>query len=210
MAEGAALFRPAIIPCMVFWLCLSLIVVPSYATADTRRLLTQSEIKSDVSKLQEMKLHTGQNDEYFAGIDQQGYITVDYMDFGMPGSHNLYLITTDDEDDNLQSVIIPTGENQDEVLDDAPFDGELIQKSVRFSNGLFKGAPATLLYISTLESSALSNPDGAKARISVQILRSVDGDFPPFQFQQVSTFVTSETFYIANDALKSALSVPSP
>jgi hypothetical protein len=129
------------------------------------------------------------------------------MEYGTTGSHDLFIITTDTDDQS--SLIIPTGINEDETIDDAPVDGELVQKSVRFFNGKFKGSPATFLFVSTLNAHS-SHSVGVQANFSVQLLQANQESPPPFEFIKISDFETTERFFNANDALKSELNIPLP
>jgi len=170
---------------------------------------TQNQIKNIVQSLTEIKLHSGINNVELKGISMQGQITVAYMQYGSTGSHNLFLITVQDDDYDSPGTwfIIPTGNNEDETVDDAPNDGEITNKSFRLFNASIQGQPETLLMISSINGDPMENP--ASATISVQELRST-GDFPPFEFRPVLEFKTSQTYVNADVALLRELGVPKP
>jgi len=182
----------------------------------SNQVYTQISLKAHLHDLTPIPLHRGVNSTYFKGIDQSGRITVAYLQSGSTGGHNLFVVTTGDPDDVDDGpdddptgnwLIIPIGNTQDETIDDAPLDGELTGRSVRFFNALIGNTPETLLFISNIDGDPLAAP--APASISVQELEPIQ-DEPPFWFKPILEFKTVATYQNADSALLKELNIPCP
>jgi len=171
---------------------------------------TPAFIKANLHNLKALTFHSGVNKVYFSGIDATGKITVDYMQFDSTGSHDVFTVTLvpdgySDDDPNAPWLIVPIGNNESETIDDAPFDGELVQKTVRFFNGLLGSKKETFLFVASLNNATPGTK--TKAKISVQILKSEEEN-PPYIFQPILEFQTQKEYVNADDALFGELGIP--
>jgi hypothetical protein len=181
----------------------------------THRVYTETGLKAVLHDLTPISLRPGMNNVYFKGIDESGRITVAYMQSSSTGGHNMFIVTTGDPDDvdggnadpTENWLLVPIGTNKDETIDDAPQDGELTGKSVRFFNATIGNTPETLLISSNIDGDTMVAP--AHASISVQELEQVR-DEPPFWFIPILEFKTMATYYNADSALLKELNIPLP
>lgn len=99
------------------------------------------------------------------------------------------------------------------VIEDAPFDGERVLGSVRFAQGLVDGLPASLLLqavLSDLPNGVLA--DHATAIVRIYLLEATGGDpgDSPLEFRPISRVTTTKRYCNAELALSQVLSVPLP
>ncbi len=177
--------------------------------APENQSFTESSLKANLSGLKELIFHPGINNVFFSGIGKEGQVTVAYTEYDSIGSHFVYLVTI--KDDNTDSddpswLTVPIGDDGDETIDNAPLDGELVRKSVRFFNGLIGDQAQTLLIISSIES--LPEKPGV-ATIAVEELANLH-DEPPYQFVPILKFKTTSLYSNANNAIWRELGIPLP
>jgi hypothetical protein len=185
-------------------LAITLTTLPQTALAQDK--LTPANLTAQLHGLKKLSFHPGDNDVHFDGIDADGRITVGYMQFGTTGSHDVFIVTM--QADSGSWLIVPIGNNEDETIDDAPFDGELVEKTVRFFNGFLGSTPETFLFIAGKDYKHRTATGGTPVNISVEILKP--DDEPPFSFQPILEYRTAKTYDDANEALFSELKIPKP
>lgn len=175
-------------------------------TAHAQAKLTVAELQAQLNGLHKLSFHPGDNDVHFDGINAEGRTTVDYMQYGTTGSHDVFIVTI--QADNGSWLIVPIGNSEDESIDDAPFDGELVEKTVKFFNGFLGSTPETFLFIAAKDYKHKTATGGTPFNISVQILKP--DDQTPFSFKPILEYRTAKTYDDANEALFSELKIPKP
>ncbi len=183
-----------------------LVLWPVSGQAQDIRHYTQSELTADIGDLHELIFHPGVNNVNFAGIGLEGQITVAYWPADSTGAHCLYLVTIMDQTATTSPSwqIVTIGNGGEETIDDAPNDGEMIGKTVRFFNAKLSGRTVTLLLTSQIDGDPMESP--ASATISVQELRSM-ADNPPYIFEPILEFETKQKYVNADAALSAELGI---
>ena len=197
-AVGCATLHPSYDFLFFAFFLVAFFPIPVFAQCASARNLSAQELKGSLKELKQIVLQNGSNNVYFAGINNNGQIYDGYVNYGGTGSHNLFLITI--QDDNSNWEIVPIGNNEDEAIDNAPFNGELIYKRVAFFNGFLEKKPETFLFISYLNGSPYDNKNGSTATIIVDTLDATN-DFPPYEFRTKCKFTTTSRFFDADTPL---------
>ena len=111
------------------------------------------------------------------------------------------------------TLVNPQSKMLQDVIGDAPFDGERVLGAVRFARGMVNGHLATLLLQTELNeapSGVLADHATATVRIfRLQATGSDPGD-SPFEFRPIWSVTTTKRYCNADLAMSEVLSVPLP
>ncbi len=111
------------------------------------------------------------------------------------------------------TLVDPASKQLDDVIGDAPFDGERVFGTVRFARGTVDGKPASLLLRAALDDLPSGIPaDHASATVQIFRLEGTNGDpgDSPLEFRRVSSVTTAKRYCNAELALSQVLAVPLP
>ncbi len=111
------------------------------------------------------------------------------------------------------TLVNPTSKQLDDVIGDAPFDGERVLATVRFARGTAEGRPVSLLLQAKLDDPPSGIPaDHATATVRVFRLEATDGapGESPLEFRPISSVTTAKRYCNAELALSQVLAVPLP
>ena len=192
-------------------------LIQSAGAAAALGLLVAAAPSPRVAGLQPIALHDGVNTvPRFLPNGATAIIVQAWRANGDAHGHHDWLVlgsTAEGHGAAEVTLVNPISKQLDDIIGDAPFDGERVLGTVRFARGTAGGRAASLLLQATLDDPPSGIPaDHATATVRVFRLEATDSapGESPLEFRPISSVTTAKRYCNAELALSQVLGVPLP